>query len=52
MAVYIYLKHLFFQTFGCESSSLKGLMILFALNILFGWLTIHFFQQALKEEDD
>lgn len=41
-AMYVYMENIFFMTFGCRTSSLKGLLILFAIDLLFFALTIYF----------
>jgi len=41
-AMYVYMENIFFMTFGCRTSSLKGLLILFAIDLIFFALTIYF----------
>lgn len=48
-AMYIYLEEIFFTTFNCKTSSPRGLLILFAFDLLFGALTIYF--SNTKRED-
>ncbi len=52
-SLFVYLENLFFITFGCKTSSAKGLFILVTLsmlNLLLAWLTLQV-SRSLEKED-